>query len=107
MANLQVAETILQQLGGRQFVLLTGSRGFVGSPNSLMFLVGANAKRIAKCRITLTPADTYTVEFFKRQNDVVEPFVLSEEPLTDVYYDQLQDIFEDRTGLYVTLQPRG
>jgi hypothetical protein len=98
-----VANTILQQLGGAQFVALTGASKFVAGDQFLQFSLprGCNA-RINKCRITLDPCDTYTVEFWSTHGTTLE-LVSSN---SDVYCDVLQDLFERVTGLYVTLFPR-
>jgi len=45
MSDLTVAQTILEQLGGREFVLLTGSRSFVGGDNFLSFALSPNKSR--------------------------------------------------------------
>lgn len=104
MADMTVANTILQQLGGAQFRAMTGSRDFIGGSNFLIFRIGSGAKKgINKCRVTLESNDTYTVEFFRLFKK------LSFIPVskhTDIYCDQLQDLFEAETGMYTTLKPR-
>lgn len=94
---MEVANTILQQLGGRQFLVMTGATNLVGGADSLSFsLPTAIAKdRINKVRVTLTPADDYTVEFFYIRGTKVATV----KSLDGVYSDQLQDIFTDTTGL--------
>lgn len=57
--NLQVAETIRQQLGGARFAMMTGAKNFVGGENMLLFSVGRGAKAgINRVRVTLDPSDT-------------------------------------------------
>ena len=102
--DLPVARTILSQLGGRMFVALTGSTHFVGDATSLSFRVGENPKAITHAKVNLQPDDTYTLVFqayHPKTHDIIH-----EETLPNVYCDQLKDIFEDRTGLYVSLHPR-
>lgn len=95
---MSVAKTILEQLGGRRFVVMTGSKDFVGSNNSLTMRLTKNKSGANKLRITLTPADTYTMEFMK-----FSPKHLTVTTVTTregVYCDNLQEVFTDVTGLY-------
>ena len=66
MTDMTVANTILQQLGGRQFLAMTGAKKLVGSETSLRFrlprLSGALANFVV---VTLTPEDLYKVDFYK------------------------------------------
>lgn len=98
-AGLQVAETILAQLGGRVFVAMTGAFDITGGENTLM-LKFKGSKRWNALKIELTPEDVYTMTFYhlKRREGVLA--VEKEESLDDVYSDQLQDVFTDWTGLY-------
>ncbi len=105
--DMQVANTILEQMGGRRFQMVTGASNFVGSENSLSFsLPGAGGfckNGINRVNIELAPSDTYTVKFyrFRRGATLV---TLSEH--TDIYFDGLQDLFERETGLYTSLTRR-
>lgn len=99
MSNMTVANTILEQLGGRAFVVMTGSKNFVGSDNSLSFKVGRNPKSISHVRIALNAMDTYDVEFLRIRK--FDPQVVAYKE--GVYFDQLQDIFTAETGLYTRL----
>lgn len=102
MADMTVAKTILEQLGGRQFILLTGSKNFLGDDNSLTFAIGRNDKAVTHCKITLDPSDTYTVTFMRIRKFQVTTISTH----SDIYFDGLKDLFERETGLYVTLHPR-
>lgn len=105
--NLEVANTILRQLGGRRFSVITGAKNFVGSADSLSFSLPGNpgyVKDGINCvRITLDPSDTYTVVFAKRRGSKLT--VVAE--LTGVYDDMLQDVFSSRTGLATSLGTMG
>lgn len=101
--TLQVAETILQQLGGSGILaMMCGCKDFAGSADSVQFKVGSNEKRVSLCRIVLDPSDTYTVEFYKGRGVNLKKV----RELSDVYADSLRDIFEAETGMYLTLKPR-
>ena len=99
MTNMTVANTIFEQLGGRAFVVMTGSKNFVASDNSLTFKVGQNAKRITHVRIALNAMDTYDVEFLKVRK--LDPQVAAYKE--GIYFDQLQAIFTEETGLHTRL----
>lgn len=104
--NLQVANTILEQLGGAQFVACTGATNLYGSSNSLSFsLQGGGGCRngINRVVVELMPSDTYAVKFyrFRRGSKLV-----TVEEHDDVYFDALQDVFERATGLYTSLYAR-
>ena len=99
MADLQVANTILSQLGGKRFQAMTGASRFTGSENALSFFLPSTphyAKDgINHVRITLTPMDTYTVTFGRVWG---RSYKLVDE-IEEVYCDTLQAVFTAHTGL--------
>lgn len=97
----QVAQTILAQLGGARFAAVTGASEFIAWPDALSFKLPASLTRdrINRCYVRLTPADLYHVKFAKLSSKGVK--VVGE--FDDVYCDQLQDLFEARTGLSLSL----
>lgn len=99
MITLDVANTIVQQLGGRKFIAMTGARNFVGRDTGVSFRLpgsgGFTKQGINVVAIELTPADTYTVLFSRLRAGVLK--VLAEHH--DVYFDSLQEIFTRETGL--------
>jgi len=98
--NLEVAYTILQQLGGaRRLSLMTGARDFLGDGKSLTFRIGKNPRGANKVRVTLDPSDTYTVEVFKIRGGTVKALGSA----SDVYAEALVRNVESLTGLYLTL----
>ena len=98
-----VADTILQQLGGRRFALMTGAKSFTGSADALSFrLPGAGGfcrSGINRMRVTLTPADTYTVEAWR----VRGASMVMVAQFGDVYADNLRDVFTTMTGLETSM----
>lgn len=107
MADMTVANTILAQLGGRRFKVMTGASSFCGSENSLSFRIpqvhnARTGKSIAGVRIELTPADVYRMVFIGKTGpnfgDIGEVDVRE-----DIYCDQLQEVFTRVTGLYTHL----
>jgi len=97
--NAHIAQTILEQLGGRQFQAMTGARDFVALESGLMFKVGRNDAGVSTIRVLLSPADDYTVEAWVGRG-------LNATLLTThdgVYCDNLRDVFESLTGLRTSL----
>ena len=98
--NLEVPFTILEQLGGKRFILRTGSSHFITETNSLTMNLAKNKSGASILSITLNANDTYTMRFFKNPaqehgNEI--------EIYQDVYCDQLQEIFEAVTGIDLSL----
>jgi len=93
-----IAKTILEQLGGNKFVVMTGAKNLTGLPNGLSFkLPGAEfAKQgVNYVKITLDPSDTYTMEFGRTRGS--EYKVINTH--NDIYFDVLQEVFTRETGL--------
>lgn len=101
MASLTVANTILQQLGGAVILrVLIGAHSFTGGKDRLTFKIKAKANQgIRAINIILTPADTYTVEFYRIKGIEVKKVEMVE----DVYCDELRSVIERVTGLYLSL----
>ena len=99
--EMQVAKTILEQLGGSRFLAMTGAKNLLGSADALTFQLPANfaRDRINVVRITLTAADLYDVEFIRRRGLAVA-WVAKD---CGLYADQLRASFEAATGLRVSL----
>ena len=102
MTNMEIANTILSQMGGTgRIAAMTGAgkgkRRFIAIENGVQFGFGLN-NQMNTVRITLNAMDTYDVEFWKigKNTKKVKEF-------NDVYCDMLIDIFESTTGLYLTL----
>lgn len=99
--SLEVANTILSQLGGNRFCAMTGASNLVAGDSFLQFKIPARMAKegINRVKITLDPSDTYTVEFYKigrapkfQVNKVCQ--------YSDVYNHGLADLFTSVTGLY-------
>lgn len=98
--NVAIARTILTQLGGGRFKAMTGASQFMTIENGLRIKFPNRAAGMPNMvTITLRDDDTYKMEFHRLRGSKVT--------LTDgfsgVYCDQLQPLFEDATGLYVSL----
>lgn len=97
--GLAIAETILSQLGGKRFIAMTGASQFIAIDSGLQFSLPRNFAKdgINKMQVLLDPSDTYTVKALKcNYRKGTFEVVASHE---DVYFDMLQSIFTDMTGL--------
>ncbi len=92
----EVAATILTQLGGKRFIVMTGAKNFVYSKDSLSFQI-PRANNITHVKIELTPADLYDVEFGKIKHKTFDYIIIKK--YSGVYWDNLQEIFTEATGL--------
>jgi len=100
MADMTVAHTILNQLGGRRFLAMTGARNLTGTDNSLSFrMPKSGSDKSNAWRITLTPMDVYKVETLSVRGGNVRVCSTFE----DIYCDQLVEIFERVSGFYTRL----
>lgn len=68
--NQEIAQTILQQLGGHQFTVMTGAKNFVAIENGLRFQIGRNATRANCVKVILDWDDTYTMQFWYKGREV-------------------------------------
>ena len=93
---MQVAQTILSQLGGNRFIAMTGAKGFAAAERTLVFSIGRNSSKVNRVRINLDGNDTYTLEFSRYANYQHKTLKTYE----GVYADMLQELFTEYTGLY-------
>lgn len=105
---MQVADTILKQLGGRRFCAMTGATNIMGDEDSLSLQIAAkNDRKIKGLRITLLPSDTYSVIFYRRaKKDPATGLRLGMTVVSEhegVFADQLRDLFTSETGLLTHL----
>lgn len=92
---------ILAQLGGSQFLAMTGAKNLVGSENWLSFKLPANfaANGINYLKIELDANDTYNLEFGRVWG--INYSVKKRE--TGIYNDMLRERFTVVTGLDCTM----
>lgn len=105
------AQTILNQLGGNKFIVMTGAKNFVALENGIKFNIGKNSSKANTVKITVNGLDLYDVEFIKftpfkfniKTGAIREEKIEVIERLEDYYDDMLQDAFTRVTGLYTHL----
>ena len=66
---MSVAMTILDQLGGHKFVVMTGAKELVDCGMGLRFKIGRNASKANMVTINLNGLDLYDIGFYKYQPD--------------------------------------
>ena len=96
---MSIAKTILQQLGGGQFVAMTGAKNFGTTGNDLSFKIGRNSKSITHVSIELNGFDLYDVKYFRIRG--AKRTLVHED--NNVYCDMVAAGFETATGLYTHL----
>lgn len=103
--NRHIAETIAAQMGGvPRLQMFADAKSFMVIERGLSFCVKpVESMRPNLVEVTLNYMDTYDLSFkrIKSNRDVI---VVKE--VKNVYCDQLMDIFEENTGLFLTFYPR-
>ena len=97
--NKREAKTLLQQLGGNKFKMMTGAKNFGIDGKSLTFSIGRNSKGINFVRIKLTSMDLYDIQFAQLRMGQVKVKSTAKR----VYGDQLGKVFKKHTGMNVRL----
>lgn len=98
----QIAQTILNQLGGNQFIAMTGGHSFTTERGSdCLTFKFKGSRKSNTCRVVLNGLDLYDVDFFKFSPKTFAcPKTYS---IGGIYADQLRSVFEDHTGLFTNL----
>jgi hypothetical protein len=99
--NKQIAATILSQLGGRRFTVMTGAKNFAFDGPSLQFRLPTRGKKTVPNHVSirLNINDLYDVTFSRiRGMNCTEI-----EKVENVFCEDLTRIFESATGLATRL----
>ena len=100
MSSMTVAKTILEQLGGNKFRVMTGAKSFLGFTNGITMKIGRNSSNSNWLKITLNSMDTYDMEFAKVTRMGEKKSVTE---YNNIYNDMLTDVFTKHTGMYTSL----
>ncbi len=95
-----IAQTILSQLGGNKFIVMTGSKNFISDGNTLRMKLTRNNAKAQFLSITLNSMDLYDMTFYSLSKDFK---MIIKDQKNGIYCDMLQDIFTSVTGLYTHL----
>ena len=100
MGSMTVAKTILEQLGGNKFRMMTGAKNFLGFTDGITMKIGRNSSNSNWLKITLNSMDTYDMEFAKVTRMGEKKSVTE---YNNIYNDMLTDVFTKHTGMYTSL----
>jgi hypothetical protein len=100
-SNKQIAQEILSQLGGRQFLAMTGCKNLVYDDKSLRMKLIPNRTHAKYLVVTLNGLDLYDLKFMSIGHKAGDVIVKKE--IKGICDDQLREIFEKETGLYTKL----
>lgn len=108
-----IGATILQQLGGQKFVMMTGCSKFMIGEKSetnpkywLRMNIGQNSKGVNRLKVYYNEVtDDYTMEFYRQVMDhkTFDVKISRVKIYENVFCDQLQELFTEATGLYTHL----
>ena len=104
-----IAETILEQLGGKEFILMTGSKNLVKhevpdeAPWLRMDLIPNDADVNRLKIIYNIGSGSYSMHFYKFTFKDSNCTISNEKKFEDVYFDQLEEIFTSTTGLHTRI----
>ena len=103
MNNEQAAREILNQLGGyNRLHAMVGIDNMLSGDNAgnqFLQFTFQGSRKANRCKIELTPLDLYTVGFYKVTRKGFEKVA----GFDSVYCDNLVNIFESTTGLYLSI----
>ena len=100
--SLQIARTILQQMGGQnRLVAFTGAYGFAYADGDVSFRI--KNRKVNYVKVKLNGKDLYDVTFGRVSGTNFKVV----EQLDDVYAEDLIDIFEKSTGMYLRFEKGG
>ena len=98
--NQSQAKTLLRQLGGNKFIMMTGAKQMSIGKDGLTMKIGRNSKSITHVAIDLDRGkDLYIMKFIRVRKGI--PKVVKQ--YDGIYADNLNNIFEKETGLYTRL----
>ena len=100
---MEVATEILNQLGGRRFIAMTGAKNLIGDKNSLSMHLPRNKSGAKYLKIELTQADDYTLTFQTQKTVAGQMTFPVVETCEGVYCNNLKQVFTSITGLYTSL----
>jgi len=102
MADLEVAKTIIAQIGSTALYMI-GAKGYVGDNKSVKFRIMRNKKRITHIKITLNGLDLYDMEFYRFKKNMTEQDFAPIATENGCYDDMLCAMIEKNTELYTKL----
>lgn len=101
MTNQNIAMEILNQMGGMgKIKMMVNGKDFLYGENWIQFKF-SGSKKMNIVKIKLNSMDLYEVKFYKYYPRKMELVELKN--YDGIYCDQLKELFENTTGLYLSL----
>ncbi len=103
--SMEIANTIRKQLG-QKFFYMIGAKDYFANTSGLEFGFMRNSSGYRKCSVEYNEAqDLYNFVLYKMKKDKeLKMFLPVEAHRVDgVYFDQLHRLFEEETGLAISL----
>lgn len=104
--HLEIAQVIFSQIGGNHAMAMIGGKNVFAvdeKDGALSFMFKAeNVKKINYCKVVLDFDDTYTVEFGRKWGSTYKVI----DTKSNVYCDELMNMFEEVTNVLLSLFPR-
>ena len=97
---MSVAKTILSQLGGNKFAVMTGAKNFVDCGDALSMRIGRNKTSSNYLKVTLNSMDLYDMKFSRVSPKGGERSITE---YNNIFNDKLVEVFEKHTGMYTKL----
>jgi len=97
-----IAKQIYEQIGGRRFMLITGSHDAESIRNGMRLKLIKNKSGGNRLDIILNAADLYDLRFWRHAEGKKAMTMLL---LRDIYFENLADMFSGATGLATTMPP--
>lgn len=98
-----IAQTILEQIGGRRFAVMTGSKNFTDLGNGLLMSLAKNTTSANRLEIIYDEVtDLYNMRFYRKtfSKKTFESKTKDIAKYEGVYFDMLEYIFTEETGPY-------
>ncbi len=98
-----IAKTILQQIGGKRFATMTGSRDFIDMGNGLRMSLSRSKTSANRLDIIYDAgADLYNMRFYRKtfSKKTFECRTKDIAVYEGIYFDMLEEMFTMVTGLY-------
>ena len=98
-----IARTILEQIGGKRFAVMTGSRDFVDMGNGLRMSLARNKTSANRLDIIYDAGiDLYNMRFYRKSfsKKTFESKTKDVEVHEGIFFDVLEEVFTQVTGLY-------
>lgn len=98
-----IAKTIFEQIGGRRFAAMTGSKDFIDMGNGLRMSLARNKTSANRLDIIYDAgADLYNMRFYRKtfSKKTFECRITDIATHEGIYCDMLEDMFTMVTGLY-------